>query len=535
MVLLSVVLCCSRNMFSRVVSAQVFPRKGMRVASLLSFSIMRFSSHTVIAVVGLLAILFSSGLSSAETIYLKSGISISVTRTQEKDGQILYWVGGDQYSISKDAVAKIEAGDAPVSQSRYVGSTAGSGVQDLTRRESSNSSTHDKVKLQAPAGPRQNDAYWTGLRQRIITGDTIDDQHLAEIEIQHNNRTTADAFYLAAVIAMQNGDPAKASGYFEHATRAMPNRVDLFEWHALTLAAQGRYPDAANELERANELQPNSPELLRMLGSARYNADRVDDAITAWKQAQQLAPDSVIAARLQKAERELEVEEKSRRSESRHFTLHYQGDRTSPELQQQILATLESAYQDISRQLSFEPAENIIVILYTKTEFMDITEAPTWASALNDGKLRIPIGGISAVDAEVERNLRHELTHSFVHWLSKGHCPTWLNEGLAQLMEPRSASMYARELGPLFLDRKAIPFSVLQYSFTRFSAMEAEIAYAESLAATEYLRDRFGMFELTRMLQSIASGVEPERALSNSTGMDYDSLAQRIGEQMAKR
>lgn len=518
----------------RLISAGISFRKARCAPSLPLFSVLRFSSRAPIAA-GLLAMAFSPVLSSAETIYLKSGISISVTRTQEKDGQVLYWVGGDQYSISKDAVARIEAGDAPVSRGGYVGSISGSGVQDLTRRESPNFPTHDKVNIQSPAGPKQNDAYWTGLRKRIMTADTIDDQHLAEIEIQHDNRTTADAFYLAAVIAMQNGDPARASGYFEHATRAMPNRVDLLQWHALTLSAQGRYPDAANELERANELQPNSPELLRMLGSARYNADRVGDAITAWKQAQQLAPDSVIATRLQRAERELEVEEKSRRSESHHFTLHYQGDRTSPELQQQILATLESAYQDLSRQLSFEPAENIIVILYTKTEFMDITEAPTWASALNDGKLRIPIGGISAVDAEVERNLRHELTHSFVHWLSKGHCPTWLNEGLAQLMEPRSAAMYARELGPLFVDRKAIPFSVLQYSFTRFSAMQAEVAYAESLAATEYLRDRYGMFEITRMLQSMASGVEPERALTNSTGMDYDALAQRIGEQMAKR
>ena len=232
---------------------------------------------------------------------------------------------------------------------------------------------------------------------------------------------------------------------------------------------------------------------------------------------------------------ELEVEEKSRSKESRHFTLHYQGDKTSTELQQQILATLESAYQDIARQLSFEPAENVIVILYTKTEFMDITEAPSWAGALNDGKLRIPIGGITAMDSELDRNLRHELTHSFVHWLSKGHCPTWLNEGLAQMMEPRSASMYARELGPMFLDRKAIPLSALQYSFTRFNPLQAEIAYAESLSATEYLRDRYGMAEVVRMVQSIGSGVEAETALTNSTGLDYSTLAQRIGEQMAKQ
>jgi tetratricopeptide (TPR) repeat protein len=483
-----------------------------------------------------LALLCASYFCAAETIYLKSGLSISVTRTQEKDGQILYWVGSDQYSISKDAVSRIEAGDPPVSPSASTGLVnSGSGVQDLTRRDSSNLAPRDKVRIQTPAGPKENDAYWTALRNRIMTAGAIDDQRLAEMEIQHNNRTTADAFYLAATTALQGGDSAKAAGYFEHALAAMPDRVDLLQWHALTLAAQGKYPDAAYELERANTLKPDSPELLRMLGSARYDADRVGDAVAAWKRAQDLAPDSATAALLHKAERELDVEEKSRSKESRHFTLHYQGDRTSPELQHQILATLESAYQDIARQLSYEPAENIIVILYTKTEFMDITAAPSWASALNDGKLRIPVGGLTAVDAELQRNLRHELAHSFIHWLARGRCPVWLNEGLAQLMEPRSAGMYSRQLGPLFLNRKAIPFSELQYSFTRFSPLQAEIAYAESLSAAEYLRNRYGISEITRMLQSIGSGVPPEAALTNSTGMDYDTLEQRIGEQMAQQ
>jgi Tfp pilus assembly protein PilF len=472
----------------------------------------------------------------ADTIYLKSGFSISVTRTQEKDGQVLYWVGGDQYSIDKDAVLKIETGDAPVSTGSFTGSTiSGSGVQDLTRRDSVANSPHDKIKLPIPGGPKQNDAYWTELRNRIMVRDTIDDQRLAEIEIQHNDRTTADAFYLAATTEMQNGNADKAAGYFEHAVRAMPDRVDLLQWHAIALAAQGRYPDADNELERANSLKPDSVEVLRMLGSARYDADHTADAIAAWKRAQELSPDPAVAGLLHKAERELEVEEKSRSKESRHFTLHYQGDKTSAELQQQILATLETAYQDISRQLSYEPRENIIVILYTKTEFMDITQAPSWAGALNDGKLRIPIGGITAMDSELERNLRHELTHSFVHWLSSGRCPIWLNEGLAQLMEPRSAAMYARQLGPMFLDGKAIPFSALQYSFTRFNPLQAEVAYAESLSATEYLQGRYGMSEIVRMLQSIGTGVEPETTLTNSTGMDYSVLAQRIGEQMAKQ
>jgi hypothetical protein len=41
----------------------------------------------------------------------------------------------------------------------------------------------------------------------------------------------------------------------------------------------------------------------------------------------------------------------------------------------------------------YEPTQNIVVILYTQKEFVDITEAPSWVGALNDGKFRIPVGG----------------------------------------------------------------------------------------------------------------------------------------------
>src|SRR5437879_11319383 len=168
-----------------------------------------------------------------------------------------------------------------------------------------------------------------------------------------------------------------------------------------------------------------------------------------------LAPDPYTERLLHKAERELKVEEESRRKESRHFTLHYAGDKTSQQLMKKLLSTIENQYQDLGRQLSYEPAENIIVILYTQREFVDITEAPSWAGALNDGKLRIPIGGVTAMNPELQRVLKHELTHSFIASLAGGRCPVWLNEGVAQLMEAPSATKYAPTIAHLSHTRKA--------------------------------------------------------------------------------
>jgi len=476
-------------------------------------------------------LLAGATFASADTLYLKNGMYIIVGKAQEKEGKIEYWVGSTKYAIAKGAVDHIEPGNGPVK-----GPIPGSGmVQDLTRRDTAGrASTHEKLELPTPQGPKHAEEYWSALRSRITTGDNVDNMRLAEIERENDSRATANAFFLAGVMEMQRGQVDQANGHFERAIQATPDQPNFLQWHAIALASLGRYADAAYELERATSLTPDSVDLLRLLGMARYDADRTADAIEAWKKAQELSPDTKTEHLLRKAERELRVEERSNKKESWHFTLHYQGDRTSPRLQSELLASLETQYQDISRQLGYEPSTNIIVILYTQKEFVDITEAPSWAGALNDGKLRIPIGGLSSMNLELERVLKHELTHSFVASLGSGRCPTWLNEGLAQIMEGRSSSGVRYELSQLFHDRKEVPLPVLEGSFTRFSSLQAEVAYAESLAAVEYLRDRYGLGEISRMVESIGTGESSEQALRNSTGLDYPGLERRLAEYLAR-
>ena len=75
---------------------------------------------------------------------------------------------------------------------------------------------------------------------------------------------------------------------------------------------------------------------------------------------------------------------------------------------------------------------------------------------------------------------------------------------------------------------------MLEGSFVRFSNVQAQVAYAESLTAVEYLRDRYGMGEIMRMLESIGSGESSQQALRNSTGLDYGDLERRLGEYLAR-
>jgi len=468
-----------------------------------------------------------------ETIYLKNGMYIVARNVTEKDGRVEYWVAGSKYSISKNSVAKIEAGSGPAPQP----SSGAGGIEDLTDRATSSRAVRqeqDRVQLPMLSGPKQDDPYWTALRSRITQGGSVDRAKLAEVGSQPDLRTSKNAYFLAGVMEAERGNADGANAYFAQAMKLDPQDQTLIEWHAIMLSKQGRFKDAATELEGAAKLKPDSAHVLKLLGMAQYDAGYTSDAVASWSRAERLSPDEATDALLRKAQRELDIERKSREKQSAHFLLRYEGNQATAELQRELLDSLERGYRDLARQFNSEPADSIIVILYTQKEFFDITQAPSWAGALNDGKLRIPIGGITGTGPELEHVLRHELTHSFVRSMTGSHCPTWLNEGLAQLMEPRNSSMYARALGPLFQEKKVIPLPALEGSFTRFSDVQAEVAYAESLSAAEYLRDRFGMGEITRMLQSIGSGSTAEDALHHSTGLDYSMLQRKVGEHLAE-
>ena len=58
-------------------------------------------------------ILAFTAIASADTLYLKNGMYIVVTKATEKDGQIEYWVGSTKYTISKTLVTRIGPDNGP--------------------------------------------------------------------------------------------------------------------------------------------------------------------------------------------------------------------------------------------------------------------------------------------------------------------------------------------------------------------------------------------------------------------------------------
>jgi hypothetical protein len=277
----------------------------------------------------------------------------------------------------------------------------------------------------------------------------------------------------------------------------------------------------------ATHSDPRSSVAFALLGYACYKNDHVPDAIAAWKKSLALRPDDQIKKLLERAERESRTEADFHQEESSHFTLRYEGSQAPDDLRRQILEALENDYGDLQNDLGASPP-NISVSLYTDQAFVDVTHAPAWSAALNDGKIRIPISGIKTLTPELARVLRHELTHSFIQNITHGRAPQWLNEGIAELEQGVNMSAFGGRLATLYVTGHQIPLSQLEGNFEDYTSGEASVAYAEGLAAVEYIRETYGMGDLARILQRLGDGQPIESALRSTIHAGYAELEGEI-------
>jgi hypothetical protein len=206
-----------------------------------------------------------------------------------------------------------------------------------------------------------------------------------------------------------------------------------------------------------------------------------------------------------------------------HLLSRYDGV-VNESIGREVAIALESEYEELAQEFRFSPQAPVKVTLYTNREFNDVTHAPSWVSALNDGEIRIPVEGLKELNPKVRRVLRHELTHTFINARTGNNCPTWFHEGYAQLRaDPpppgmHDALMEAKDNGDL------LPIWSLEGPLLSHSSEQARLAYYQSLAVTQYLVQRRGRKSLNRMLDLLARRYTMNDVLNKVIGLDYQQL-----------
>jgi tetratricopeptide (TPR) repeat protein len=456
---------------------------------------------------------FTVVAAQADTIHLKNGRTIVADHVRENGNHYEYDIGDDSYAIPKSVVDRVDAGGTPAAAS-----TGALKVADLPTF--------------TPADSLANEG---AVFTQIVKEGKVDPAVLTSLEGKGNAELSATANFIAGKFEFDHGNIAQARQYFEGALRFQPDNATILIYYAALLVRTGNASQALSYAQRAVNAAPSSPDAYTMLGYAQFASDRTKDAIASWKRSLELRPDANVKQFLAKAERENNVESDFSEHESSHFVLHYEGKQTSEAFRGQIMAALESDYDDLARDLGNPPRDNISVTLYTEQAFFDVTHAPTWSGAVNDGKLRIPVSGLSSVTPELARVLKHELAHSFINQLSSGRCPQWLHEGIAQFLEPKSLGGDGHQLAVLFKAQQNIPLNALEGSFMNFSGGAAALAYAESLAAVTYINDTYGMSDIQRILQMLSQGSSTEAAMRATIHSDYGQFETDLAKYLSDR
>jgi len=453
----------------------------------------------------------------ADKIVLKNGRQIVAFNVIEDGDKVRYETAAGQLSIPKSIVDHIEKGLVTVTESP---ATAAANL-DIT-----------PPPMEATANAAEID-------QAAVHDGSIDRDYISRMESEARsgnakaNERAALAHHAAAQFELAHGDMEQALSDERSAITFLPDQPVLLMNIAYLHLKKSEFKQAVEYLERAERTSGDNADIYKLEGWAYYGMNRPEQAVAEWKKAVALRPDAETQTALDKALRDKEEEENYKENESAHFQLKYNGT-AQPALAREVLHTLEGHFQAIESELNYTPPEPIGVVLYTQQGFSDITRAPGWVGALNDGRIRVPVQGLTSMDSELSRVLKHELTHSFVQQKTHGRAPTWIQEGVAQWMEGKRSDENATVLVQIYDQGQAAPLGRLEGSWMGLPADVARYAYAWALANVEYVVETDGMGDVERILERISTGESTEDAMKEVLHNDYGDLMRSTNEYLKK-
>lgn len=126
-------------------------------------------------------------------------------------------------------------------------------------------------------------------------------------------------------------------------------------------------------------------------------------------------------------------------------------------------------------------------------------------------------------EPELRRVLRHELTHAIIDAKTRGNCPHWLQEGIAQFLDGTDVVAVENRLrrDPSAL----VPLFRIEGPFRDRDPPGREQAYRQSASAVSFLVSRIGRTGLLFLIHRLGEGRPFDRALLE-TGLSYAELQQ---------
>jgi hypothetical protein len=338
------------------------------------------------------------------------------------------------------------------------------------------------------------------------------------LEAQSSHSDSRDPDVLQARDRLAAGD-ARSAATFARAALARDSRsIPALQTLARALVLLGDPVGAVDALDRALRLDDRDPDSHSLMGDALASGRDPAGAAEAYRRSLALRADPAVKGKLDA----LVPPPAPGPPPGAQFRLRFDGSVNEP-LGTLVLGKLGEVQAEYARRLGFAPDGPLSVILQTDADFED-SPVPGWADGVNDGTIRIPARGVAGLSPRLVSLLRHELAHSFLAYRTRGNCPTWIQEGVAQWLEGRDPGRADAEVAAALRAGSRISLAALEGPFEALGTREATLAYAASLSGIVHLLRLGGEAGLSRLLSTLGDGLPSEEALPSAVGLSYAEL-----------
>jgi hypothetical protein len=359
-----------------------------------------------------------------------------------------------------------------------------------------------------------------GLRRGVALAALVCALH-SSAWAQGRTPRTPEALVKEGEAAIEAGRFREAFDAFSDAAQQRPRDVSLYVGAAYSASMMGQLADSQRWLERALQIEPRYTPASVLLSQVLYRQGKVREAVDALEAGLKYAPGHpVMTSQLEAWQKDAQLQSRFYESRGAHFSVLFEGP-ADDAIARRVVDILEQAYYRVGTALMTYPSQTITVLLYTDQQFQDVTRSPAWASAVYDGRIKLPVGGALNRGEELRRVVEHEFVHAVVSTMAGPTVPTWLHEGLAVNLEAGGGA-WADEL--LARTPTRVPLSRLTRGFGGMSGEQALVAYAESAVAVKKMVDLRGMPAVVSLIQGLGRGSTFESAFQQAIFMRFEDF-----------
>ncbi len=163
---------------------------------------------------------------------------------------------------------------------------------------------------------------------------------------------------------------------------------------------------------------------------------------------------------------------------------------------------------------NYFPDKKFDVFLTTESTFRRYSQTGDHVAGLFDGRIHLPLIESSQKSTWLKSILWHEYSHAIVWQLSRGKCPSWLNEGLAVYHEEAILSKRLGELSQMDAGY-LLPINELIPIMENLQGQNPKVlarGYMTAYIGAAYLYSRYSSKSIHDLLGDLAQGKTVQEA-----------------------